>query len=324
MTISPDGLFQYGGMPVTSGRYEGMWGNKTYFVDYDNGLAGNSGERPDDACKHLQTIIDKAGEWDTIYIRPRDPDTASGDPQAIIPASTTNWSISYGKHGLSLIGTGLGVGMRKANMTRLQASSTAQAVATMTSYAPYVNFENLTFRRGSGTKAGLLIEGQLTGSTSTGFAFNNTVNNCGFWKIGATATAAALYLESSWHNLIYNSWFEECAKGIGIGVQGSSVVGINVIGCVFNGIATTIDADIYATSGSTITEVLIDRCIFAHDIPALSSGQLYTNYIYFSTASGMFSNSVIGSETNTIATNCTLSNVDVANVTYAPGTNFTS
>ena len=258
--------------------FKGMWGNRVWFVDYDNGSTGNSGDRPDDAQKNLQTIIDKAGEWDTIYIRPRDPDSAGGDPQAIIPASTTNWSLPYTLHGVSLIGTGIGVGMRQANMTRLQASATVNATPGFLCKAPYVNFENLTFRRGGSTKSGLRIEGQTPGGT--GYAFNCTVNNCGFWKIGATATEAAVYIESAWHNLIKDCWFEECAKGVGIGVSGSNVVGINVIGCTFNGIATTIDADIYATSGSTITEVLIDRCLFAHDIPALDSGHIYLSLIH--------------------------------------------
>lgn len=309
----------YAGTHIAPG-FHGMWGNRVWFVDYDNGQTGNSGERPDDAQKHLQTIIDKAGEWDTIYIRPRDPDTSGGDPQAIIPASTTNWSIASTKHGLSLIGTGIGIGMRQANMTRLQAASGASSTSAMTCYAPYVNFENITFRRGGSTGAGLLIEGQTTGGS--GYAFNTIVNNCGFWKISATATKGALYYESAWHCLTANSWFEECAKGIGIGVSGSNVVGINVLGCRFNGIDTTIDADIYATSGSTVTEVFVDGCIFAHDIPALSSGNSYNKYLDFATASGIFSNSVIGSETTTIATNCDLSNIDPVNINYSQATNF--
>ena len=302
-------------------NFNGMWGNRVWFVDYDNGQTGNSGDRPDDAQKHLQTIIDKAGEWDTIYVRPRDPDSAGGDPQAIIPASTSNWSLPYTLHGVSIIGTGIGAGMRQANMTRLQGSATVNATPAFLCKAPYVNFENLTFRRGGSTKSGIRIEGQTSGGT--GYAFNCTVNNCGFWKIGATATEGAVYLESAWHNLIKDCWFEECANGVGVGVSGSSVVGINVIGCHFNGVDTTIDSDIYATGGSTITEVFIDRCTFAHDIPALSGG-VRTKYIVFGTASGLLSNCNFGSETNTIATNMTISNCDIVNCTYAPGTNLTS
>lgn len=313
-----DQVFQFGGVPVGGGRYEGMWGGKTYFVDYDNGTEGSQGLRPKNAQKHLQTVIDGASAWDTIYIRPRTPDTAGGDPNAIIPASTTNWSITYGKHGLSLIGTGLGVGMRQANMTRLQAAATVQATSTLTCYAPFVNFENLTFRRGGGTLAGLRIEGQTSGGS--GYAFNTTVNNCGFWKIGATATGAALYYESAWHCLTANSWFEECAKGIGIGVGGSNTTGVNVVGCVFNGIDTTIDADIFSTAGGTISEVFIDRCMFAHDIPALSGS--YNKYIDFATASGLISNCGFGTETETIATNMDRSNCDVVNCWFTNTTNL--
>ncbi len=319
MSTVPDFLYHLGGVPVNSGRYEGMWGGKVYFVDYDNGDASHNGLSPSGAMKYLQTAIDAATEWDTIYIRPRDPDSAGGDPQHHLPASTTQWSITYTKHGLSLIGTGIGVGMRQANMTRLQGASTATG-SVLTNYAPYTNFENLTFKRGSSTGAGLLIEGQTSGGS--GYAFNVTVNNCGFWKLSASATKGALYIESAWHNLVANSWFEECAKGVGIGVSGSSVVGINVIGCTFNGIDTTIDADIYATSGSTITEVLIDRCVFAHDIPALASGNLYNKYIDFATAGGLISNSAFGTETETIATNMDRSNCDVVNCWFTNTTNL--
>lgn len=308
-----------GGYVITN-NFAGMWGNNVWFVDYDNGTAGAVGDRPDHAQKNLQTILDKAAEWDTIFIRPRDPDSSGGDPQAIIPASTTNWSITYTKHGLSLIGTGIGSGMRQTNMTRLQASSTTQATATLTCYAPYVNFENLTFRRGSGTLAGLKIEGQTSGGS--GYAFNTTVNNCGFWKISSTATQGALYYESAWHCLTKDSWFEQCAKGIGHGVSGSNIDGVNIIGCHFNGVDTTIDADIYATGGSTLSSVLIDRCTFAHDIPALASGNTYNKYIDFATAAGLISNCCFGTETETIATNMDSSNCDVVNCWFTNTTNL--
>lgn len=319
MTIAPDGLFQYGGMPVSGGRYEGMWGNQVYFVDYNNGTAGAGGKSPADAFKYLQDAIDAASAWDVIYIRPATPDTSGGDPLKHLPESTTQWSIASTKHGLSLIGTGFGAGKEKMNMTRLQGASGATG-SVFTNYAPFTNFENLTFRRGSSTGAGLLIEGQTSGGS--GYSFGVSVNSCLFYKISVTGAKGAVYIESAWHTTVANSFFEQCARGVGIGVSGSNVDATAVLGCTFNGIDTTIDADIYATGGSTVTEILIDKCIFAHDIPALASGAAYSKYIDFATASGLISNCAFGTETETISTNMDNSNCDVVNCWFTNTTNL--
>ena len=309
-------------MPVGGGRYEGMWGNKARFVDYDYGSDGESGGlRPDSAFKYLQDAIDASSPWDVIYIRPRDPNTSGGDPQHMLPESTTNWSIASTLHGLSLIGTGVGTVPRtRANQTRLQGASGATTAGLLV-HAPYVNLENITFRRGSTTTGALFINGQGTGTTG-GYAFNVTVNNCGFWKV-AKAGVAGCVIDSAWHCMIANSFFEECAVGVLYQVAGSNVVGVNVVNSWFNGIDTTIDADIAATGGSTVTEVFISGCNFAHDLPALGSGNTYNKYIDFATASGLIVNCGFGTEDGTIATVMDTSNCDIVNCWYAPGTNLT-
>jgi len=50
MSTFPDGLYQWGGVPVGSGQIPVTYGNY-YFVDYDNGADGNSGKRMDKAKK---------------------------------------------------------------------------------------------------------------------------------------------------------------------------------------------------------------------------------------------------------------------------------
>jgi len=94
MSTAPDGLFQYGGVPVGGGRYEGMWGGKVYFVDYDSGNDAHDGRAPNRAFKYLDTALSAATAWDVIYVRPRTPDTTGGDPQSMLPSSSTNFSIS--------------------------------------------------------------------------------------------------------------------------------------------------------------------------------------------------------------------------------------
>lgn len=71
MTTHADGIFQYGGMPVTGGvppfvsRY-----SKTFFVDPVNGLDGNKGTSPKLALKSLYRAhsLMTAGQNDVCYL----------------------------------------------------------------------------------------------------------------------------------------------------------------------------------------------------------------------------------------------------------------
>jgi hypothetical protein len=315
MSTFPDGLFQYGGQPVgAADNVSLMWGGDVWFVDYDSGTTGSLGTRPDDAQKNLQTILDKAGPWDTIYIKPSAADTTGGDPASILPASTSNWTVPYTAEGLSIIGTG-GIGSKaSANATRLKGSATVNATPVMYAKAPYMTFENLTFQRGGSTLSGLKL-----GTGSAPYAFSSTVNKCVFWKIGSTATAGALHI-NSWHNNILNSYFEECYIGINLDASEANPTGMVIRGCVFGEAAASVSRDI--TSSGSVLSVVIDNCVFAHAQPSAGGGNLY---IYFGAAStGIISNCQLATATSTIATAMTNNGVLLANVTYAPGTNMTS
>ena len=309
MSTFPDGLYQFGGMPVGGGRYEGMWGGKAWFVDYDHGTTGAKGDKPDAAQTNLQTVIDGASEWDTIYIRPRAANTTTGDPQAILPASTSNWDVPYTLEGLSIIGTCPGNSRHSANATRLQGSATVNATPVFYAKAPYMSFENITFRRGGSTLCGLRL-----GEGSTPFAFSSTVNNCLFWKIGSTATQGALQT-NSWHNSILNSHFEECYIGIYLYANDSNPVGTVIRGCSFGSTASAVAADIY--SDNSVLSTLIDQCVFSHAIP---SGGAPNMYIYFTAAStGLFSHSYLGAADPTIGTNTTLNGIPYAGIYVTNG-----
>lgn len=72
MSTFPDGLYQYGGQPVGSGRYDGMWGTKVYFVDGYNGSDGLSGLSPTSAKATIGAATALATKGDAVYIRPLD------------------------------------------------------------------------------------------------------------------------------------------------------------------------------------------------------------------------------------------------------------
>jgi len=73
MSIVPDGLYQYGGVPVASDRFAGWWGNDVWFVDYDNGVRTSQKGKNDieNPQKDLYQAITDASAEDVIYVRPR-------------------------------------------------------------------------------------------------------------------------------------------------------------------------------------------------------------------------------------------------------------
>ncbi len=316
MSTFGDGLYQYGGIPVGSiGGYGGMWTGNAWFVDYENGATGNGGHTPSDAYKYLQTALTNCSAGDAIFIRPRTPAYATGDPNVILPESTTNNTLAYDKYNVSIIGTGVGRGKSANRQVVLQAASTVQATPTLKISAADVNLENLTIRRGGGTLAGLQIS-----SIASYYVWGVTVNNCTFWKIGSTATSGALDIESAWHCNIENSHFEQCAKGIVVGTSVSANDGLVLRNCLFNGADTTVDVDLL--SSDNISNLVVDRCVFAHDLPALSGGSTL-KYISIGTSStGIIHKCGFGTETATIATCLTTGNVDIVDSRYAPGTNL--
>lgn len=317
MTTYGDGLYQYNGMPVAGlGGFGGLWTGSAWYVDYDNGATANGGHSPSDAYKYLQTALDNCAAGDVIFVRGRTPAYSTGDPTAIIPESTTNFTLAYNKYGTSIIGTGVGVGKSANRQVVIQASSTAAATPTLKISAADCNLENMTFRRGGSTVAALQIS-----SIASYYVWGASINNCSFWKVGTTATNGALNIESAWHCNVENSWFEECPRGILVGTSVSANVGLTLRNVVFAGADSTIDYDLL--SSDNITNLTVDRCIFAHDQPALSGGGTL-KYISIGTSStGIIHKCGFGTETATIATAMTTGDVDIVDSWYAPGTNLT-
>lgn len=305
-------------MPVGGGRYESMWGNKVWFVDYDNGTVGGIGDKPDAAQKNLQTIIDKATEWDTIFIRPRDPDTEGGDPGAIIPASTSNFSTTYGQHGLSFIGTGLGGSKARSVQTRLKGSATVNATAAFKSTAPYTAFENLTFHLGGSTTSALSITGERT--TDLGYSFSSSVYNCMFWKAGATAINGGLDLNSAWHTLVEKCIFYECAIGIRLQSAESDITGVVIRDCDFDGLPAAVNVDILGDG--VVHNLLVDGCRFHHDQPTLGATNKYLSLQ--GATDGVMTGCYFGTEVATLTTAFTQSNLNITHCFYEAATNLTA
>jgi len=310
MSNFPDMVTQFGGMPVGGNRYNGMWGGTVWFVDYDNGGVGAVGRKPSDAGKYLDDAIAAAGPNDTIYIRPRSPELGAGgagpyyggDPGDILPKSTSNWTIPWTAYGLSIIGTGSGVGQARASVTNLQGASGA-TTAVVSLNAPFCSIENIGVKTGSSTTA--LIKQKMADDSVTQ-AFHNSYYNVWFRNTGSSP---GLIIDSGSYDVVEGCTFSGCAYGVIYQSYNAVPVAQVLSNSNFDNTAAGSYDDVSSTGG--LTRALITGCNFNHAEP---SGGGHSKYIYMATTStGLISSCYTGSSDATVATNFTLNGLTYSN-----------
>lgn len=294
---------QIGGWSVLGGvaRFDGWWG-KALFVDYDDGASeGNSGLEPSSAYKYLQDAINAALINDVIYVRNREQDVTSTDPETITPESTTNWTVAEAQTHLSIIGA--------SNTSHIPSHAGHMGVVLKgsTSTSEVMNWkgafgliENLAFAPGSST-SGLL---KLHGNSTSLRAANTVINNCLFRK---DASGPSLYNLDNWWVAVYNSSFHDCLTGIKMHGSSSTVRRIMIDGCKFiNQVAAEAGQNILI-SGSSTAGVWILNSYFG--IVPTGSGAKFINFD--AAATGLIANCFIGGDTNTFTQYCTNNGVKV-------------
>jgi len=298
-------------MPVGGNRYEAMWGaNKVWFVDYDNGATGNSGLKPTDAHKYLDTTLALAGAWDAIYVRGRTTaDTDGGDPYYITPSGAANYLSTITQYGLSIIGTQIGKGTGSQHLsTQIRGYASALATPAIKLVAPGMNVENFCIRRGGSTVAALQVYGT---------AFNSTIYNCTFQKV---TTYPALLVTDAYYVGIYNCVFQECLLAVTLHAAASNPSHIVISDCMFRGQPADISADIWINAtGTGAYNLEVKRCYFNHIIP---SGGLNKYFVAGAASTGMISDCYTGAAADTIATNLTLNGVLATRVSTAQVTDM--
>lgn len=278
LTGFPRGVSSYGIPILGSGgaRYTGWWGVTSWFVDYDHGSDGNGGKDPTDAYQNLQTAIAAAGIGDVIYVRNRDQDITSTDPETILPASTTNWSVAEAKTHLSIIGAS-NVGhipsAEALTSVILKGHATTNTTPVLDWQGAFGLIENLGFHRGASTAGGLVA---LTGNSTSLRAVGTVVNNCLFRL--SNHAVGALYNVDNWWITVYNCVFHDCRVGVEFHGSASTIRRNSIIGCAFrNQTATSVDTNILI-NGSNTQDVYIADCVFACNAPNYTGGSnLYIN-----------------------------------------------
>ncbi len=300
MSVIPDMIFGMGGVPASGGvpPYVGFWGGKNIFVDYDNGVASNTGTQPFDACKYLDTAISKAGTWSTIYVRPRIPDYVGGDPNGFAPTAAANLVTTAAQYGLSIIGTGTGRGPRSAGyITTIQGSATVTNTPVLKVLGPYTDIENLHIKAG-GVTAQPWVDLDST-------AYGSVLYNCKLNQANGTTYGVAACLVSAWYCTVANNYFDRCNVGVGIYSVVSDPVGTEIANNEFFGVGggSSYGDVVINASGGCLRTIIRDN-IFGHPIP--SAG--YAKYIYSAggTSTGIVANNFFGTATLVTATLMTL------------------
>jgi hypothetical protein len=324
MTTYGDQLRQWGGVPVSSGSgFQAWWGDDVYFVDFDSGSENNGGKKPSDSFKYLDDAIALAGPNDTIYVRPRAPEVGSSpyyssDPGDITPKTTSvNWTIPYTSYGLSLIGTGIGVGHTGAQRTCLQGDATITTTAVLTLNAPFCTIENIGFKNGASTTS--LIYTKWANNTVTQ-AGMNSFYNCWFRNTAASDSFKGVRIDSGNYDSIIRCNFSSMDYGIYLETYNSETSSLVIRDCDFLGLTTEINCDIYSVGGAK--RVLITGCNFNHAIPAGGSPNLYVSF--GATSTGLFSDSYMGAAATTVGTNTTLNGIDYSHIYIGGGNELAS
>lgn len=289
-----------------------IFGGKAWFIDYDNGNEGYSGDNPGAPLKYLQTALTNCAQWDVIFHRPRTvSDVTGGSPTAITPQSTTNWTIAYTKQGVQIVGTSPGNGIGSKYTTCLQGAASGSTPAFKIK-APFVGVENLSFHRGSsGTSYALDIRGGGA-DTSTSYAFQNSVYNCiildNDYSAGGKSTG--LHMDDAWYLQVEKCTFLDLGISIEIFATTTASQGVVIRDCDFLAKPANVKCDIYGNGA--VTNILFDRLNFNHTIPSGGSPNLYISFGAAST--GLFCNSWMGAAATTVATNTTLNGITTSGV----------
>ena len=275
------------------------------FVDNDNGLDGAfNGRSTSKPYLNLAKGLTEAAAFDVIYIKPKAPEAGTppylgGDPGPITPATAVNWVIPYTKHGVQIVGCGVGRGAAGIQQTLLKGHAGVTAYPVLDIRAPYCNIENLGFKRG-GSTSGLVRSSFLNSSAYQAFATT-------FYKLWLRLADAAggIVTDSAWYDKIEKCIFSSCARAILIGASNSVPVGLSIEECDFDALVAEVTADIYTTGA--VTRITMKKLNFNHAVP---SGGAPNRYVSVAAAStGLISNCFTGAVDPTIADNMTLNGI---------------
>jgi len=142
MSVTPDGLYQFGGEPVGGARYSSPWATH-YFIDNTNGSDARTGKSPDRAFKTLTYAVTQAGTDDVIYVRGQGAETDASDYSYITEADQV--TVPYASVNLSIIGVTSHRRNPYMGVWFQHGATGGQTGYVLLNYAPGLTLENLGF-----------------------------------------------------------------------------------------------------------------------------------------------------------------------------------
>lgn len=306
MTTFGDQVFQYGGMPVGADhRFDGWWGGNVYFVDFDNGTPGASGEGDmDRPAKDLQRAIDDATTDATIYVRPRAfaAGTYGEDPQEITPSASDaeNFHIDKAKKNTSLIATGRGSSHAAARKCWIGGYA-GLTTAVLEVRAPGCVIEGFRSDPPASAAEGI-FRSQNDGSTFDGG--NTTFINNDLYDAN---TSGALQLDSTWDMAIIGNRFLNCDYGILVQTLYSVPQVWEIAHNTFQGEASEVYGNVYSNGG--LKRLNAHHNIHSGEQPSGGGDNMY--YYFGNTSTGSITGDHFGAYDVTAEALCTLNGVNI-------------
>lgn len=176
MSTFADGLYQYGGEPVTSGgRFTSPW-STVYFVDGIDGNDGNKGTSPDKSFKTIQKAVNASTYQDVIYVRPQTYKLGTGFNRYVedvtVPLGGSGGSGAIATNANKTI---IGVTQRITATDFLGVRWKYASATNLTVYAPCLHIEGIgLFTEDATYGINLLCDGATrTQEGTTGFSMYN-------------------------------------------------------------------------------------------------------------------------------------------------------
>jgi hypothetical protein len=296
MTTFGDQVYQYGGVPVGSGagRLMQMFeSDNIWFVDGDDGLTGNEGNKPDQALTLISAAVSKASAGGTIYVKPK----FSTDSETDYYSDSIDIPIT--KPGLSIIGAGNTWGNPGSGGGVNVIVSTAGVGDHLVDVkASGVLLENIRWTRFGGTASSnkCIVAAIASGSTSWPQGF--TMRGCVLeWDIdhpsSITTPNAALGLGKCWVALIENCHFLNCLGGIASTPVAGDNAMVHIMNNIFSGNPANRDCDLIINNNSAGGfDHVIHGNIFGDGLPAHAGGGVnrFIDFPYKTAGTGIFSN----------------------------------
>jgi len=270
LSTFPDGLYEYGGVPVGGARFTSPWATH-WFVDGISGSDANAGKKPNEAKATVDAAVQLAGVGDIIYIRPLVYVVGTG-----MARYTEQVTVDLAQSNLSIIGVNYPNNNEFGPRLRYISSGYNMDVS-----GPALHLENIHFFEATSSSGPIILRNNGATNTQRG-SDGFTAYNCHF-------KGGVVYLQGGQAGRFVNCVFYLGTPDIATGyllLADSGVSGYNqqVRNCQFldnNGAAPAVNY--FTTAGAHVYNLLVEGCHF---------GQIPTSSAFF-TIGGTLSTGMI-------------------------------